>query len=83
MTFENKIDTHYLACMHSRRGGKYKSGWLIVSYTHSQNFPDFAFWDTSTNCLQLLGFFPEQSRQIYENFERIDGFGGKMSKKLS
>jgi len=61
ITFENKIDTHYLACMHSLIGDKYKSGWSIVSYTHSQNFPDFAFWDTSTNCLQPFGCLPEQS----------------------
>lgn len=68
ITFENKIDTHYLACMYSY-GAEYKSGRLFVSYTHSQNFPDFAFWDTSTNCLQLFGFSPSNQRQIYKKFQ--------------
>lgn len=82
MTFENKIDTHYLACMYSRKSGKYKSGRLIVSYTHSQNVPDFAFWDTSTNCLHCSDFSPNNRWQNYKDFQncqRKDNFFLKSS----
>lgn len=44
----------------------------------SQNFPDFAYQDTSTNCLLRLGFLPEPSRRKNKDkFENIRVIGKK------
>ena len=45
-----------------------------MSFISARNFPDFVLRDTSTNCLQLLGFLSEQSMAKVRIISKQKGF---------